>query len=179
MKVICMGCGILLRELPFKLSLRPRVSHGLCSSCAHHMHAQLGMSIGEYIERLPAPIVLVGEDGKINSANSLACKILNKSLPQICGKTGGEVLECKHAHLPQGCGRTEHCSGCAIRFLISDTQQTGQAHRRVAVQLQQYSSDADANSEIELLISTERHAELIFLTIEDAATVSAAEPDKA
>lgn len=165
MKVICSGCGKHLGDKTSDAFGDDDISHGLCKPCAHHFLAQVGMPLTEYLEGLPAPVVTVTLEGTISSGNQKACKFLGKSLVQIRGFKGGDVFECEHARLPEGCGNTVHCSGCTIRITVMDTVETGKSHRNVPAYLNQY-SDCGSRHLI-LLISTEKKGGVVFLKIEE------------
>jgi hypothetical protein len=79
----------------------------------------------------------------------------------------------KYAKLPEGCGLTVHCSGCAIRNTVMDTVQTGKVHRFVPAYLNP-NSDIESHR-FELLISTERKGGVVFLKVEE---MNAAVPNK-
>lgn len=164
MKVICCGCGKDLGEVPSKPSDIDLVSHGLCDSCAHHFLAQVGMPLPEYIEGINVPVVAVTRDRTISFANSSAQTLLGKTLAKIQGQVGGDVFECEYARRPEGCGHTIHCSGCTIKNTVVDTIQTGRSHERVPAVLQQH--QAGGPREIDLLISTEMKAGIVFLKID-------------
>jgi hypothetical protein len=81
----------------------------------------------------------------------------------MIGRLGGDVFECEYARHPDGCGRTIHCSGCAIRRSVTTTFQTGQALHHVPAQLKQYPQE---NRQVEMLISTEKVGDTVWLRIE-------------
>ena len=39
--------------------------------------------------------------------------------------TLGNVVECEHSRLPEGCGKTVHCSGCVLRKTVERTYASG------------------------------------------------------
>jgi len=165
MKVICSGCGIFLRDVPSDKFSDNVVSHGLCETCGFHFQAQAGMNLSEYLEGIQAPVVTVTPEGTINSANSKALDLLSKSPAKIQGQKGGDVFECEYAKLPEGCGETEHCSGCTIRNTVMDTLKTGNPHDKVRAYLQR---DMDGKSaKVPLFISTEKKGGVVFLKIDE------------
>ena len=165
MKVICAGCGLGLGKKPAE-SLGPdAVSHGVCEPCAIRFLAKTGVPVDEYIESLPVPTVLVTSDAVVNSANSSALSLLGKEPAEIQGRKGGNVFECMYADLPEGCGKTVHCSGCAIRRTVTDTWRTGEPHLRVPAYLRQ--SSGGVTTRLEYLISAEKRGGMVFLRIEE------------
>ena len=165
MKVICASCGKYLGDKPSNNFGANAVSHGLCKPCAHHFIAQVGMTLTEYMEGIPAPVVTVTPDGSIGTTNQEACELLGKSLDQIHGFKGGDVFECEYAQLPGGCGKTIHCSGCTIRNTVMDTMETGKSHIRAPAYLNP-ESDIEEHR-MDLLISTKKEGGVVFLTIEE------------
>lgn len=165
MKVICCACGVYLRDNPSDALSDDFVSHGYCDTCAYHFIAQAGMALPEYMEGIPAPVVTVTHEGTINFANSKALALLGKPLAQIQGAKGGIVFECEYARLPEGCGQTIHCSGCAIRNTAMDTVRTGKPHNHVPAFLQQHA--LGGVKRIGLLISTEKKGGIVFLKIDE------------
>jgi len=161
----CAWCGTRLDFPDEDEGLRHVVSHGVCQRCAFRLGAQLGMPLSEYLDGLEAPIVLVGGGGDVRGANARARALLGKELPQIVGRLGGEVFECRHATLPEGCGRTVHCSGCAIRRTVTDTYATGRAHLSEPASLDQGTPEEPTHAE--LRISTERVSDVVLLRIDE------------
>ncbi len=161
-RVICSACQVVLRE-EHTGAKEFAISHGLCEKCYHHFIAQVGVTLDEYIEGLEAPTVAVVGDGRIGAANDRARTMLGKTDAEILGYLGGDVFECRYALLPEGCGRTVHCSGCTIRNTVTDTQETGRAHRDVPAVVNIDSKDE--NSQQRLLISTEKRGGVVFLSV--------------
>lgn len=105
------------------------VSHGICEQCAFHLVAQMGMlPLQEYLDGLRDPILVVNGDVDVKTANGRARELLQKELPAIEGYQGGDMFECEYSKLPEGCGKTYHCSACAIRRTVTDTFKTGINH---------------------------------------------------
>jgi PAS domain-containing protein len=165
MKRICCVCGIRLDDGRCRTSGDDEISHGFCDACAHHFLAEIGMPLSAYLEGIPVPVATLDADGVIGTANSSALSFLGKSHDQIRGFKGGDVFECKHARLPEGCGQTIHCSGCVIRNTATDTAQTGMPHLNVPAHLEM--GDNGESKGIEMLISTEKKGGVVFLQIDE------------
>lgn len=165
MKVICCSCGVHLRDTSSEVFGDDAVSHGFCESCSQHFLSQVGVSLTEYMESIPAAVVTVTHEGTINSANQKALALLGKSPAQIQGFKGGDVFECENARLPEGCGHTMHCSACTIRNTVMDTVKTGKPHQKVPAYLKQHSDNGPHH--IELLISTEKKGGVVFLKVDE------------
>lgn len=170
MKIICAGCGKQIGEKSSRIFGDHEVSHGLCKSCEYHFIAQAGMPLTEYLEGIAAPVVTVTPEGIIGTANTHAHQLLGKSIEQIRGYPGGDVFECEYAMLPEGCGKTIHCSGCTIRKTVMDTMHTGNPHQRKPAYLNQNLDGA--SHQIRLLISTEKKGGIVFLIVEEIGPAS-------
>lgn len=108
------------------------VSHGICPECAKFFESNRGVGIREFIGKLGAPVLIVGDDIRVESANAAARAFVDLKLSEIEGLLVGDVLECAHARLPEGCGKAGVCVvGCALRRIILETFATGKAMERV------------------------------------------------
>jgi hypothetical protein len=96
--------------------------------------------------------------------NEEALRFTGADPDEIGGKLLGDVFECANATLPGGCGRTVHCSGCAIRKAVEQTWETGTPQVRVPATLQ--ARDATALPVVALEISTEKVGEQVLLRID-------------
>jgi hypothetical protein len=148
---------------PDVVTLNP-VTANLCPRCVDYFELREVADICQYLENLPAPILVMDGDGVIRGANSLACKTVSKDLPHILNRRGGDVFECAYARLPGGCGGTVHCSGCTIRKAILDTLSTGQPLSGISVEVLQVVEGKDRK--VKLRISTQRMANCVLLQID-------------
>jgi len=126
---------------------------------------QMGVELEEFLNSLKLPVLVVNGTGVIVTGNDYARKLLRKGPVEIEGYRGGEVFECAYARLPEGCGNTMHCSGCTIRRTVMETHGTGKSFLRVPATLNTGAPQKPAG--IELLISTEKIAELVLLRIDE------------
>jgi PAS domain-containing protein len=163
MERVCAWCGTRLGYIESSAD-QDAITHGLCPECAHHLFAQAGMPLEEYLDGLGAPILVVDASGTIQTADRQARALLQKELVEIQGYRGGEVFECVHARLPGGCGNTVHCSGCAIRHTVMETLRTGTGHLCVPAYLDH--AAPGGTERIRFLISTEKVDEMILLRID-------------
>jgi hypothetical protein len=58
--------------------------------------------------------------------NAKACEVLGGKPDSSSGAHFGLVFDCIHYRLSEGCGRSVHCSGCAIRKSVAATFDTGE-----------------------------------------------------
>lgn len=166
MKQICAWCGKDLGKTEAGQEEQEVITHGICKDCAYHLFAQAGMPLLEYLDGLGVPVVVVDDEGTVKTANEQARTLLQKDLSEIEGYKGGDVFECPYAKLPEGCGRTVHCSGCAIRQTVTNTFQTGQSCQSVPADLNHEAGEGIAQTR--LLISTQKVRDVVLLRIDAA-----------
>ena len=150
------------------------VTHGLCRRCEKRLVADIGIPIHRFLEDLETPVTLVQADtpvllvdvndgGRVTSANRSALGATGRHEAPADRPLVGEVFECANASLPEGCGRTVHCSACAIRRSLEETWATGRPLDRVPATLKL--SDGAGDQLVELEISTRRVGQRVLLTI--------------
>lgn len=142
-------------------------SHGICPKCASHF-AQGGnrVSFHSWLDDINTPVLVVDHEGRTDRANKSARQFLGKDLPQIQGKLGGDVFECIYARQPEGCGKTEHCSTCDIRYAVETTFQTQEPQSGIRAVLYQELSDGTRKVLI-LTISTRVWFNLVLLKVDE------------
>ncbi|MGD8797154.1 MAG: hypothetical protein PVJ44_01480 [Desulfobacterales bacterium] len=165
MKRICSWCSKEMGRVDSQDGSENVITHGICGSCRDNVLFQMGVDLGVFLDSLKLPIVVVNRKGKIVTGNNQARQLFGKKLTEIEGYKGGEVFECSHARLPEGCGSTTHCSGCTIRRTVMETHGTGRSFLRVPATLNRYYPENSKN--VRLLISTERLADLVLLRIDE------------
>jgi PilZ domain-containing protein/PAS domain-containing protein len=137
-----------------------QVSHGICPDCKNTFAFQEGVSLQQYIDSIPYPILFVDKDMRVSFGNAKACKILGKAHDAVTGRLYGEVFECSHSRLPEGCGRTICCSGCTIRRTVTQSFRTGEGQGQIPATLKQNGSD------VSLQITTLNVGEIVLLRID-------------
>ncbi len=161
---LCAWCNKDFRSPEHHGRSRQRVLPQLCPACSESMVFQMGVPFQKFIDSLPAPIFVVDSDAVVQTANKLGLILLNKRPEQIEKKLGGVVFECAYARLPEGCGRTVHCSGCAIRRSVYHTFETGESLIEVPATLQ--FAGRGEPQHIDMLISTEKMGEVVVLRVD-------------
>ena len=164
MKRVCAWC---LKEIDrIKDSDLPDtiISHGICPACIDNLVFQHEVSLQAFIDSIPVPVLVVDDDVKVMAANTRACEILGKDAAAMKGLPGGNVLECAYARLPEGCGKTIHCSGCAIRRSVTRTFDTGEPLSMVPATL--HHTDADDASAVAIWITTVKVDGSVFLRVD-------------
>ena len=150
------------------------ISHGLCPACVPKFMAGHGCRFSEFLDTLPAPIFVVGDNNRIVGANREALRFIGKEAGEIQKQLGGEVFECRHAKEPGGCGQTIHCKTCTIRNTVTKTAQTGES----CLQVPAYMDLGNITQErtVRYLISTEKVANVVLLRIDEAEAKSCSSP---
>lgn len=141
------------------------MTHGMCRTCSEAFFARPSESLVEFLDRLGAPVLVIDPDGRVTTANQLACKTLGKAAKDVRGCLGGEAIECCHARKPGGCGGTVHCKTCTIRNTVMKTFDTG----KPCVGVKAY-PDVEIDSLTKTLclaISTEKVGDVVLLRIDD------------
>ena len=163
MRKVCAWCKKPLDDKQGPLRDNEPISHGICQKCAFHVKASSnGVPLKSFLEQFNAPVLCISREATVVTLNEKASRMLQKDLSQVFGKKGGMVFECEYAYLPEGCGRTVHCSGCTIRKSVMDTFETGQSHEKVPALW-----NHRIEGKIGFLISTEKVGECILLRIDD------------
>jgi len=125
MKRVCAWCNKLMGNVGAAEDGDDLITHTICEECSDNLDFQLGVSLQRYLDSLKIPIALIDGMGNILKTNSEAGKM---PAPPAC-KHGrgwqGRIYECAHARLPQRCSNTIHCSGCTIRFAVTETFNSG------------------------------------------------------
>ncbi|MDD3179671.1 MAG: hypothetical protein PHQ04_04890 [Opitutaceae bacterium] len=97
-------------------------------------------------------------------ANRAAERMLGKPSSAMRGMRGGTIIECVYAQSPEGCGGTEHCSGCTLRRIITATAADGQPrYGATSVHLLRA---AQGLKEESIRFSTRMVGQMVFVTLE-------------
>jgi len=129
MRKVCAWCGKELNERNDDNINHP-VSHGICERCKDYL-TSTKVPIRDFINRFDFPILVMDDRGRSQAVNKTASKTLNKKEDEIVGRLGGEIIECKYSFEDEGCGKTEHCSGCDIRNSVMKTMSTSESLKEV------------------------------------------------
>jgi PAS domain-containing protein len=124
MRLVCAYCRKVVREDPG--SPAADVSHGMCAECEEHFGRLWdGMSVSEYLDTLPRPIVVLDGSGRIVAANEKVSALSGCGKEDLAGALPGRAFACVRSRLPEGCGKTVHCRECTIRRALAQVQETG------------------------------------------------------
>jgi len=156
-------CSFCLAECGPAGTEEDAVSHGMCAACyAHFVPQWEGLTLAEYLDRFEVPVVVVEGNWRFQAVNAAFVRLYGIDSRAGLGLLGGEAMECVHARLPGGCGRTVHCQTCAIRRTVTRALATGEPQVGVPATL---ARDA---GEVALRLSAEPRGALVVLRIEPA-----------
>lgn len=117
-----------------------RVESLLCGCCMEHFSLPPGGPIQKHLDDLLFPVLGVelyaGKHMITRVVNSSACAWLNKDPVEIIRHLTGNVIECVHARLPEGCGGALPCNACEVLRSVAGTVKTGEPGIAVPAMLQ-------------------------------------------
>jgi hypothetical protein len=164
MKTICSWCKAVIRDDP--TASNGPISHGLCSSCAERLFAEMGTPLEQYLDQWKEPILILDNHGRVRGGNQAAKKLPGFAVSPDTALLPGDVIECPYAELPEGCGKTVHCVGCAIRRAITEAQKTGHPVQRLPAHRECRIGDTPAT----LWVSAEKLGPHLYLILEPIPT---------
>lgn len=145
-----------------------RLSHGMCEECKTFFSSRAEPTrLADFIGQFDFPVLVLDPSGVAVEANERAQEFVHKSAFEILGQLKGDILECAHARLPQGCGRTIHCEACTIRSSVLETYRSG---RPLAdVDAYQDLETPEGTRRVPLKISTVRRGDCVLMKIVPAS----------
>ena len=163
MKKVCSFCTTVIS--PGVMPDEP-ASHGVCPDCYDRILTDHGFNANRFLNLLDSPVLLVDADVRVLAANSLALDLVGKTMEDIRGSLGGDVLECINASRPKGCGKTDLCPDCVFRASVTETYTTGRpVSRRAAVLLKK---DGSTLVQIPFCVSTRKDGSVVLLRLQPA-----------
>jgi PAS domain-containing protein len=161
-KLVCAYCREVIREDPG--SRASDVSHGMCRACEEHfVRLWNGISLSEYLDDIPEPILVLDGDGRVLAANQKLADRIGRDRRELAGGLPGQAFACVRSRLPEGCGRTVHCRECTIRRTVEHVRETGRPLHSVPAWL-----ETDAGR-VPLRISVTRAHGLVQVLVEEAS----------
>ena len=159
MQRLCSWCGDLI---PAGDAGQP--VYGVCLPCTGRLLGGEGVPIQQIVDQFPFPVLVVDDDVKVSILNRRGQEILGVLPKKAAPRRGGELFGCVNAHLPGGCGRTIHCSGCALRRAVTITHRTRQPQNHIPATLRR--GDPDHPSAIAFTLSTSMRGEAVLVKID-------------
>ena len=164
MKLRCAWCGGAIEHPGHKETLDLGTSHGMCSTCAAALaREERGVSLQEHLDSILLPVLLVDESNSVAAMNTTARALFGNVFDKE-SQFLGRVFDCLHSRSSEGCGRSIHCSGCAIRRSVTRTFDTGEAQMSVPATLSR--SSPDQLSDVVLAVTTIKMGGLVLLRLE-------------
>ncbi len=165
-RMVCSYCGDVIRHADG--AAITNVSHGMCRACdAYFGRLWGGMRLGEYLDLLPKPVLVVDADGRVVAANARLAEALGRSRQELRGLLGGDAMACVHSRLPEGCGGTVHCRECTIRRAVATISETRRPIARARAWLK------TDGGRIALSISARPVDDLVEVTVEEVRPAAA------
>lgn len=165
MKVVCAWCRATIVRPGRADTAGAGTTHGICPSCIENFSFHDGGSLGRFLDCLEQPVIAVDGECRTQAANTKACEVLGRTRESIQKEFLGDVFSCAHSRLPEGCGRTIHCSGCTIRRAVSKTYETGEP--QVSVPATLTPANASEATEIAMKITTVKADGMVLLRVDD------------
>jgi len=162
MLVVCAWCG---KRISGNSEPDGMLSHGICNDCAASHFRHYPVEQVNVLDQFHTPILIVGADGNIETANQAALDLLHKDRGEIKYQPGGNVFNCVYSALPEGCGKTIHCKSCTVRRTVEQVLKTGKPLFKIPATLK-VMQQVDEN-DIACTISAEKVGEMVVLTIEN------------
>lgn len=138
------------------------VTHGICPECLAAVSADRPRPLREFLDQIAEPVLCVGGNVDLVSANAAAERLLGRGLSDSAGILGGDLLCCRWARLPGGCGKTSHCAACTIRRTVTAVHATGRPVAREPAWIDPEGGDG----RIGLLVSAQKVGEVVLLRID-------------
>ncbi len=158
------SCTMCHKDMAPEAAAPRPVTGRICTECLDRFGARAGVPLLDFLDRLEVPVLVTDGDMVATLANKPLQKLLGKTLSRVKGQRGGNVFECAYARLPEGCGKTVHCSGCAIRRTVTETFLTGKGFRGVPAYLNR--DMATQFQQLGIVISTEKVWGVVLLRID-------------
>lgn len=160
MMLRCAWCGVAI-ERPGYETVDRGTSHGMCPSCSEALACEeRGVSLQEHLDSILLPVLVIDESNTVAAMNATASALFGYR-SHTEAKFFGRVFDCMHSSTAEGCGRSIHCSGCAIRRSVITTFDTGESQISVPATLSK--SSPDQLSEVVLAVTTVKIGGVCFV----------------
>jgi hypothetical protein len=145
MRRVCAWCNKPLGEIGPDEDIE-LVTHGVCPECEAFVASNEPRSLRRFIDLFTEPIVCVADAGD----DRLLC---------------GQVVHCRWACSPGGCGSTEHCLACNIRKIVRESFESGTMFFQEPAYVERVAEDGTIRR-VRLLLTSERRGEALLLRID-------------
>ncbi len=141
------------------------VTHGICDACRAFFESNTPKPLHAFLNGFPAPILCMDGNARVIAANEAACTLLGRSHDEVAQVMCGDVIQCRWARLPGGCGQTEHCLGCTVRLLVEQIMDSGQSLIGQPAHFERKHLDGTVKR-TNLVVSAERQGDLVLMRID-------------
>lgn len=137
----------------------------VCETCLERLTGSNSVDLSSFLESLNIPVMAVNENGLVITANTRLKENFHQNGNIVEGEKGGNVLNCRYAFEPGGCGNSVHCDGCTIRNCVMETHKTGKSFLNVRA-FREIKTD-EGIVRAYCLITTEKNNDVVFLSIDN------------
>ena len=141
------------------------ITHGLCERCEAFIASNEPKSLRQFVNLFSEPVVCVDDGAQMLTANSAACAVLGLDQSGVGDRLCGQVVQCRWACSPGGCGSTEHCLACSIRGMIRAAFESDETFARRPAYVERESTDG-AVRRVTLHLTSERRGDVVLLRID-------------
>jgi hypothetical protein len=161
---VCSYCRQVIGEKePYENKM---ISHGICTACwDYHMPKIEELSFSTHLDQYDSPVIMVDAEGRVIGINTAMTSFLRTTREQSLGLLGGELMRCRHACLPEGCGNTIHCSTCVIRQTFTRARNDNRDLLKIPACLDQF------DQRLRFLISAYNRAEFVKVIVDELTGV--------
>ena len=145
-----------------------RKASSLCGCCLEHFSLPPDGPSQRHLDDLLFPVLGIelyaGKHMITRAVNTHACAWLHKEPGEIIQHLLGNVLECVHARLPEGCGSALPCAACEVLRSVAETVKTGES--LVAVPGNLFQEDAGRLPARVFSLTTMKTSKLVLLRLD-------------
>jgi PAS domain-containing protein len=164
MRRVCAWCNKPLGEIGPDEDIE-LVTHGVCPECEAFVASNEPRSLRRFIDLFTEPIVCVNDNYSMLTANDAAVQALGLADAGDDRLLCGQVVHCRWACSPGGCGSTEHCLACNIRKIVRESFESGTMFFQEPAYVERVAEDGTIRR-VRLLLTSERRGEALLLRID-------------
>jgi PAS domain-containing protein len=175
MKRVCAWCNEPLDDSEVEVAEGvDLITHGVCEKCEAFVTSNQPRSLRQFVNLFSEPVVCVDAGARMLTANDAACAVLGLDQSGVGDLLCGQVVQCRWACSPDGCGSTEHCLACSIREVIRSAFESDEMFARRPAYVDREGADG-AGHRVTLYVTSERRGDVVLLRI-DGVDESAGAP---
>jgi hypothetical protein len=141
------------------------VSHGVCAECEAFIASNEPRSLRRFLDLFTEPVVCVDEHYSMLTANDAAVHALGLADAGDDRLLCGQVVQCRWACSPGGCGTTEHCLACNIRKIVRESFESGAVFSQEPAYVERVAEDGTLRR-VHLLLTSEQRGRALLLRID-------------